>query len=161
MPKDFGISKKTVKNIALYLLLFFAMLAIDIVTKLMVTKYFSVGISVSIIEGVLDFTYVRNPGAAFGIFSNNTIVLAVSSVVILIGIVVATVKFKPKNELVKIAICMICSGAVGNLIDRIRLGYVVDFIDVDFFNFPVFNVADCFVCIGAFMLAMYILIAKD
>lgn len=161
MPKDFGISKKTVKNIALYLLLFFAMLAIDIVTKLMVTKYFSVGISVSIIEGVLDFTYVRNPGAAFGIFSNNTIVLAVFSVVILIGIVVATVKFKPKNELVKIAICMICSGAVGNLIDRIRLGYVVDFIDVDFFNFPVFNVADCFVCIGAFMLAMYILIAKD
>ena len=56
---------------------------------------------------------------------------------------------------------MIGAGAVGNLIDRIRLGYVVDFIDVDFFNFPVFNVADCFVCIGAFMLAMYILIAKD
>ena len=161
MPKDFGISKKTVKNIALYLLLFFAMLAIDIATKIMVTRYFSVGISVSIIEGVLDFTYVRNPGAAFGIFRDNTIVLAVFSVIILIGIAAAMIKFKPKNELVRIAVCMIGAGAVGNLIDRIRLGYVVDFIDVDFFNFPVFNVADCFVCIGAFMLAMYILIAKE
>ncbi|MDY6314503.1 MAG: signal peptidase II [Clostridia bacterium] len=161
MPKNFGINKKTVKSIALYAVLFAAMLAIDLITKLMVIKYFRVGISVSIIDGILDFTYVRNPGAAFGIFKDNTVWLAVLSVVILIGIAAAMIKFKPNGELVKMAVCMISAGAVGNLIDRIRLGYVVDFIDVNFFNFPVFNVADCFVCIGALMLALYMLLAKE
>lgn len=161
MPKNFGINKKTVKSIALYAVLFAAMLAIDLITKLMVIKYFRVGISVSIIDGILDFTYVRNPGAAFGIFKNNTAALAILSIVILAGIAAAMIKFKPKGELVKMAVCMISAGAVGNLIDRIRLGYVVDFIDVNFFNFPVFNVADCFVCIGALMLALYLLLAKE
>lgn len=161
MPKNFGINKKTVKCIILYAVLFAAMLAIDLITKLMVIKYFRVGISVSIIDGILNFTYVRNPGAAFGIFKNSTAILTILSIVILAGIAVAMIKFRPKGELIKIAVCMICAGAVGNLIDRIRFGYVIDFIDVNFFNFPVFNIADCLVCIGAFMLVLYLLLAKE
>lgn len=161
MPEKFRINKKTIKNFVLYGTLFAAMLAIDILTKHMVVSNFRVGLSVTIIDGILDFTYVRNPGAAFGIFRNNTVMLVVISIVILIAIAVAMIKYKHKNELVRISACMISAGAVGNLIDRVRLGYVVDFIDVKFFNFPVFNMADCFVCIGAFMLALYMLMVKE
>lgn len=161
MPKKFGINTKSVKNFLLYAVLFAAMLTIDLFTKFMVLKYFRVGVSVSIIEGFLNFTYVRNSGAAFGIFRDNPIVLAVFSVVIIVGITAAMIKFKPKNELVKMSVCMIFAGAVGNFVDRIRFGYVVDFIDVNLFDFPIFNMADCFVCIGTFMLAMYLLLAKE
>ena len=153
--------KSAVKSALLYLVLFFAMVGIDIMTKDLVVARIPLGRTIPIIEDVIHFTYVRNTGAAFGIFANNTAALTVVSVVILLALLGGLFCAKPKDESVKLAFCMICSGAVGNLIDRISLGYVVDFIDFRLINFAVFNLADCFVCIGAFLLVIYILFHKD
>ena len=153
--------KSAVKSVVLYVMLFAAMLALDIMTKLMVISRFPLGRTVPVIDGVIHFTYVRNTGAAFGMFAENTAVLAVLSVVILGAMAFALIKLKPQDELIRLSVCMIAAGAVGNLIDRIRLGYVVDFIDLRIINFAVFNLADCFVCIGAFLLIIYILFHKE
>ena len=153
--------KSAVKSVILYLVLFFAMLAVDIMTKDMVDTKIPLGRTIPIIEDVVHFTYVRNTGAAFGIFASNTAGLTVVSVIVLLALFCGLVYLKPKDESVKLAFCMICSGAVGNLIDRISLGYVIDFIDFRIINFAVFNLADCFVCIGAFLLIIHILFHKD
>ncbi len=158
----FALPKKSaVKSAILYAVLFAALLAMDITTKSMIVSRYPLGRTVPIIEGVFHFTYVRNTGAAFGIFSDNTVMLTVLAVVVLAGILTAVFVMKPKGEPAKLAVCMICAGAVGNIFDRIRYGYVVDFIDVRIIRFAVFNLADCFVCIGAFVLVMYMLFHKD
>ena len=75
--------------------------------------------------------------------------------------VVYTIKTKNKNKMYLISLCLILSGAVGNLIDRISRGYVVDMIHVLFIDFPVFNVADCCVVTGAVLLCIYVLLKKE
>ena len=153
--------KSAVKSFLLYLILFFAMLAVDVMTKDMVVSKIPLGRSVPIVEGILHFTHVRNTGAAFGIFANSTLILSIVSIIILIGVVISAFYTKPKDEIMKLAVSMICAGAVGNLIDRLSLGYVIDFIDIRLIDFAVFNLADCFVCIGAFLLMVYIIFRKE
>lgn len=153
--------KSSVIAVVLYSVIFLAVLAIDIISKLVITNNFPVGRTVPIIDGVIHLTYVRNTGAAFGIFDNSTIFLTVLSIIIVLIVFGAMVYYKPKDMLIRLSVCLICAGAVGNIIDRIRYGFVVDFIDVRIINFAVFNIADCFICIGVFLLVMYILFHRD
>ncbi len=105
--------------------------------------------------GLFQFRYVENTGAAFSSFSDNTLLLSVVTViVVVIGIVVLMTK-KLKPMFVNVCILLILSGGIGNVIDRIRLGYVVDFIEPLFIDFAVFNFADCCITVGAFMLIGY------
>ena len=107
------------------------------------------------IEGFIGWHYVRNTGAAFSSFSNNTTMLSVfTAVVILIGIVVILTG-KLKDKVHQICAVMIVSGGLGNLIDRVLRGYVTDYIEVQFVNFAVFNFADILITCGAFMLMGY------
>lgn len=101
---------------------------------------------------------MRNTGAAFGSFSQSTTLLSVfTGIVILAGIIlIATKKIKSKFYLT--CAVMIISGGLGNLIDRVIKGYVVDFIDVQFMNFAVFNFADILVTVGAFALMIYVIV---
>ncbi len=135
-------------------------IALDQVTKLWASGSF-VGQTIEIIPGIINFTYAENTGAAFGIFANATWLLAVVSFVLAVVMGVFLIKTrkvygaKKYGKLYVVSLSMIISGAIGNLIDRVLLGYVVDFIQFDFVSFPVFNVADSLVCVGTAMLAVY------
>lgn len=130
-------------------------LVADLVTKhfLFDVEYFN------LIPNVISIaTNGGNTGAAWGIFSGKTLVLAIVSVVFIALLFVFNHFIKNKNTFYCIGFGFIIGGAVGNLIDRLALQYVRDFIFLDFFpSFPVFNVADSFLCVGAVMLSIFIL----
>lgn len=126
----------------------------------LVTKHFLSGIEYqNLIPGVVSIaTNHGNTGAAFGIMQGKTLVLVIVSVIMIIALFVFNFFVKNKNWFYCISFGFIIGGAVGNLIDRIMLQYVRDFIYLDFLpNFPIFNLADSFLCIGAVMFAIFIL----
>lgn len=111
----------------------------------------------SFIDGFIGWEYVRNTGAAFGSFSNNTQLLSVfTGIVIVVGIVVL-LSGRIKSKFCQVCAVLIIAGGLGNLIDRLLLGYVIDYIEVQFVNFAVFNFADILVTCGSFMLMGYMI----
>lgn len=131
----------------------------DQLSKLLVVSFLSREESFEIIKGVFRFTYVENKGAAFGMLGEHRWIFMIFSVVGIAAVLIYLWKFRPQSRLACTALSFIVGGGVGNMIDRIRLGYVIDFID--FCAFPklwmwVFNVADAFVCVGAGMLILYL-----
>jgi len=118
---------------------------IDQLTKFLVTKNLVLSKSIPIISNILHLTYIKNTGAAFGIFQNmNSILIWVTFIVI--GSILFYFDKIADSKLSSVFTAFILSGAIGNLIDRIRLGYVVDFIDFGFW--PAFNIADSAITIG-------------
>ncbi|HWP51879.1 MAG TPA: signal peptidase II [Clostridia bacterium] len=106
--------------------------------------------TMTIIPGVLSFTYVENRGAAFGIFTGQRTLLIILVAAILCGAGWLLFSGKIKGTLDRLCILLIISGGLGNLIDRIRHGFVVDYIDINaLFSYPMFNLADCCVVVGA------------
>ncbi len=99
-------------------------------------------------DGVLHFTYVENRGAAFGMLANHRWVFMVISTVAILALFLYIFIAKPKSRLEIVSLSFIIGGGIGNMIDRIFRGFVVDFIDVTCINFYVFNIADSFVCVG-------------
>lgn len=132
--------------------------AADQVIKFIVERYLQPVGTAEFINGFIGWNYVRNTGAAFGSFSENTTLLSVvTGVVLLVGIIlIATKKIKSKFYLT--CAVMIISGGLGNLIDRVLKGYVVDFIDVQFTDFAVFNFADILVTVGSIALMIYVIV---
>lgn len=110
-----------------------------------------------LIPALLNLQFVKNTGAAFGILSGHPVLLAVISIAILTVLLIYTLKCERRHPVFMIASALIISGALGNLIDRVFRGYVVDFLEFAFVEFPVFNVADCFVVVGAVLLAIQVL----
>lgn len=109
------------------------------------------------INGFIGWSYVRNTGAAFGAFSQSTTLLSiVTGAVILAGLVLIALK-RIKSKFCLTCAVMIISGGLGNLIDRVLKGYVVDFIDVQFTDFAVFNFADILVTCGSIALMIYVI----
>ena len=127
----------------------------------------SLGESEIIIPKVLSFTYVLNDGAAFGILSNQRLFFLLATVAICTIGVVILMRLPEKHILLKLSSGFILGGALGNLVDRVIVGVVRDFIDativetVTGYSFPVFNVADIFVVVGTVLLAIYILFYHD
>lgn len=114
--------------------------------------------SIVLIPGLLKLTYVMNYGAAFGMMSGMRWFLVILTGIILLGLIWALYTNKIEGLWMRLPIAMIVAGGIGNLIDRMRLGYVVDYLDInDFFSFPMFNLADCFVVVGAIILVVYVL----
>jgi signal peptidase II len=135
-------------------------LALDRFTKIWAMYSLSKVSEISIIKNFFSFLYVENRGAAFGIFQDKTIFLTIASIIVMIFIIYYIIKHKPKNKLIKISFSLIISGALGNLIDRIKYRYVVDFISLhykDVYYFPIFNFADVMVVIGTIILIFYLL----
>lgn len=145
----------------MYAILFVILVAIDQVTKYMAIINLKGKNEIVIIDKWLHFTYVENSGAAFGIFQNATILFTILTIIIVFGIM--WYMLKESNNIgifLKFSLVMIMAGAIGNLIDRIRLGYVVDFIYSPLgglYNFPVFNFADIYVTCSAIFLIIYLL----
>lgn len=142
------------------ILLIALLTAFDQLTKYMITSSFELYESKMVIQNILSFTYIRNTGVAWGMFQGKRIIFLVLTAVVLLFCfyIFANIAEQKKYRLLRIALIVLVSGAVGNMIDRIKLGYVVDFFCVEFIDFPIFNVADIFVVvsmIGIFLLIMF------
>lgn len=135
-----------------------ALLAVvlDQVTKILAVKYLMPVDTVPIIKNVLHLTYLENTGAAFGSLKNSRWVFLAVSTFAIIALVFYMFRFKPKNRVLSAGLAFIIGGGIGNMIDRLAKGYVVDFVDFRLINFAVFNVADSFVCVGAALVIIYI-----
>lgn len=133
--------------------------ALDLLSKQLVISGMELDQTIGVIPGILDLHYIRNYGAAFSTMQNKRVFLIVVTVLMMAALCVYAVKMKQKMskaELVSLA--MIVGGGVGNLIDRIFLGYVTDFLDIHLI--PIFNVADCFVTVGCVLLVIAVLTEK-
>lgn len=130
---------------------------IDRITKYLAVSFLKPVDNVNLVPKALSLTYVENKGAAFGIMQNALWFFVIVTVAVLAALTVYVIKKKPESKLFKWSATLVYAGAVGNLIDRIAYGYVVDMIRVHFFDFPVFNFADCCVVVGALLLGIYIL----
>lgn len=133
---------------------------LDRITKMWALKDLAIGRDLIIIKNFFQFSYLENTGAAFGIFRDKTIFLAIITFIIAIGILFYLFKYKPQSLILRLSLAFIISGAIGNLIDRVYYKYVVDFILLhykDVYYFPTFNVADIFVTMGTALLALYVI----
>ena len=129
----------------------------DQLTKLATVTFLDKYESVNIIGEFLRFTHVHNTGGPWSILDGTPYVFIIMTVLIFALGFWYFKKNKPQNLLGKLSLCLIAGGALGNFADRILRGYVVDMIDVNLFDYPVFNVADCFIVIGAVLMCVYIL----
>ena len=132
-----------------------ALTAVDQIIKFFVERDLQPVGEKAFIDGFIGWQYVRNTGAAFGSFSNSTMILTIFTAILLIAGTAALLMGKIKNTFYRVCAVIIIAGGLGNLIDRIFRGFVVDYIEVQFMNFAVFNFADILVTCGAFMIMGY------
>ena len=139
------------------------LLLIDQISKLLVIKFLDINGGIELIKNFFYLTYTHNTGAAFSILTGQRLLLILIAVIILILIFNYIRKNKVEGKLEKIAFSLIIGGSLGNLIDRIIRGYVVDFLDFKIFgyDFPIFNLADTFIVIGVILLLITTLTRKE
>ncbi len=149
-------------------LLFLVLLVSDQYSKMMAVTELSLGETVPVIEGYFNFTLVHNPGAAFGMFSdwedsNRRIALGVVSVLALIVVAWFMFHEAKDDKVAQVALSAIIAGAVGNLIDRFRYDYVIDFLDFYWGNYhwPAFNIADSAITIGVSILVVIMVFHRE
>ena len=129
------------------------------------TKYFAqlylqpVG-TMPFIPGIMELRFVLNDGAAFSSFAGARLFLILFTGIAIAALAVYLFWKKPPKRLERTALVLLIGGGLGNLIDRVRTGVVVDFFATTFVDFAVFNVADCFVCVGAAMLILYVFLEE-
>ncbi len=149
---------KTIINYIIYTSVIVLGVILDQMTKWLAVKFLEPRPTFPLIKGVLHFTFLKNYGAAFGMLSDRRWVFMSISTVAIIALIIFLYMKKAPNLLYALCLSFIISGGIGNMIDRIALGYVVDFIDVRLINFAIFNVADCFVTVGSFGLIILLII---
>jgi signal peptidase II len=138
----------------IYFVIAFAVLLLDQASKWVVIKEMSLGESIPIVENFFYLTSHRNAGAAFGILQNQRWFFIIVTIIVVIGIIYYLLKIKNDKPLMAWSLAFILGGALGNFIDRVRFGEVVDFFDIKlsigafYYDYPIFNVADSFLVIG-------------
>lgn len=143
------------------ILVFSALIAvIDYIIKLLVMNNLKPLGSVEVIPGLFSLKYVENKGAAFGMLSDARWIFIVFTIVIIIALIIIIARKNINNRLFTIAVILIIGGGIGNLIDRIFYGYVVDYLSISFFP-PVCNFADYCITIGAVLMVFYLLFFSE
>lgn len=142
----------------IWLIISALILAADQLVKYIVSACLEVGETAFSVLGIADITYVQNKGAAFSVLAGKTVFLSVISVLFCIAVILFWIKKKPTHPLLCASLSMLLAGAVGNGIDRIFRGFVIDYINLTFMNFPVFNIADIGVTVGAGLFVLYIIL---
>ncbi len=149
-----------IRNLIILISVTLGAVGLDRLTKDLCMKNMELGESIEVLPGVFNLTYIHNRGAAFGSFADSRWVFMIASVVMLAVILVYVLLNRNMPALQTLCLAMILGGGVGNMIDRLALGYVIDFADVKFI--PgwkwIFNVADSFVCVGALLLVVLFII---
>lgn len=144
----------------IYVIIAAILVAADQITKFAIKHFISDGHTVNVINGVVNFIYVENRGAAFGIMQNTRWMLVAMTLFILIALIGYITFTKKRHPLLLSAASLIVAGGVGNLIDRVFFGYVTDFIHTVFMDFPCFNLADICVCVGGALLIIYLFLPE-
>lgn len=139
----------------------FVLLAVDQITKLIVLKTLTSVGTMPVLQNIFHLTYCENRGAAFGILQNKTWIFIIITVAVLVAVIYFMVRMRPKNIWLNLSLILLIGGALGNFVDRIFRGFVIDFLDFRIINFPIFNVADCFVVVGAILLGFYIIFSEQ
>lgn len=139
--------------------LFLSVVVLDQFTKALVMKSMVPGESIPLLQDIFHLTYVLNPGAAFGILSNQRVFLLAMGAALILATAYFYTLLKKSDGCLQLGATMILSGAVANLIDRVQTGYVVDFFD--FRIWPVFNVADIAIVLGMGFMIYAILFRLD
>ncbi|XJS11615.1 signal peptidase II [Aerococcaceae bacterium WGS1372] len=134
---------------------------LDQYIKFLTISNLQVGESASGIIGVIDFFYLQNTGAGWGMFSGRINLLVIVTILAVIYICYLIIKNRDHYLLVRIAYGLVLGGALGNFIDRIRLGYVIDMFRLKFINFPIFNVADISLTLGVILLISVMLFYQN
>ena len=116
--------------------------------------------SITVIENVFSLTYVENTGAAWGMMAGAKWYLILMPIIIIIAVLAFLIIKKLKDPILLWACMLVISGGIGNLIDRIFRGFVVDYLHATFIDFPVFNLADCCITIGAGLLILYVILSE-
>lgn len=138
------------------MLCFFVFVVVfDLVTKYVIESKMELGQETSFIPGFMSFVIVHNEGAAWGMFKGLQVLLIIVTLIFIAVYLWFIFTSKSKSALLGIASGLLLGGCVGNLYDRIGFGYVRDFLNFEFMNFPVFNIADTCLCIGVVLLAIY------
>ena len=155
--------KKSPRDYIIYTAIILGGIIIDQITKALASTHLKPIATLPIIEDIFHFTYRENTGMAFGMLKEHRWVFMLVSSILIIGMGIYLYGMKSENRFYDVSLALILSGGIGNMIDRIFLGYVVDFIDCRFINFAVFNGADSFVCVGAglLMLALILDLIKE
>ena len=142
----------------LWTIIIAATILLDQVTKLLTIEYLELGKRINVIPYLFNFHHIKNTGAAWGMFSENRWIFLVISLIAIIALPIFLYKYRKAPFLFGFSLSLIIGGAVGNMIDRLFApnGGVTDFIEFAFIDFPVFNVADICVCIGAVLIFIYL-----
>lgn len=132
----------------------FVILSLDQLTKFFISAKIQLNDTLPVIKGIFGLSLIHNRGAAFGIFKNQVYIFVITSIVAII-LIYFGLKDNRHNKYYVVSLSLILAGALGNLIDRLRFGYVIDFLN--FYIWPVFNVADSAITVGAILLGWAIL----
>ena len=140
-----------------YALRLAACIAGDQLLKYWVVRHLEIGQSAAFLPGLVRLTRLHNTGAAWGSFSGSTALLTAVTAVLLVAVAWLVLKKVIRHPLGLCAAMLVLGGGIGNMIDRICRGYVVDMFDLEFMSYPIFNLADCFVVVGVILGAVYYL----
>lgn len=162
--KGFRLDKPTLKKMLPYfleLLLLAFIITFDLTMKDYLFKFLSYksGMNMVVIDGFFGLNYSENTGAGFGLFKDGTMALTIVTAIVIACVIGYLIAFRSDSEWLRIPLIMIAGGGIGNLVDRIALGYVRDFFEFLFVDFAIFNIADAFVTVGAIWLVLYLLIS--
>ena len=144
-----------------YLLAIAACIAADQAVKLYVVSHLALHESAPLLPGVVELLYIQNTGGGFSILAGHTWLLTILTAALMAGVAALMVKRVFPHPLAMWSMAAILGGGLGNLIDRVRLGYVVDMFNFQFMDYPVFNVADILVVCGTVCFAAYYLFLYD
>lgn len=131
----------------------------DQVTKIWISRNMELMESIPVIPGIFHITYIQNPASAFGILKFDNIIFITVGLLVILFLILFLSKIAQKSKIVFFSFIFILGGALGNLLDRVRLGSVIDFLD--FRIWPIFNIADSAINIGLFLLIIYFLFHKE
>lgn len=140
----------------IYLLFSGVIIGLDQLMKFWTVENFFIGQEQSLIPNVFSLTYLQNTGGAFSLLEGQRIFFIIISIVAVIVVVYFLHKYLKESKWLTIGLSLFLAGAIGNFIDRFRLGYVVDMFQLDFVRFPIFNIADVALTIGVALIIIYL-----
>ncbi|PNL20877.1 signal peptidase II [Enterococcus faecalis] len=144
--------------LVVYFLISALLVGLDQWSKYLTVQNISLGETKEFIPGFLSLTHLRNTGAAWSLLEGKMIFFYVITVIVSVVIIYLLIKNYKKSIWYSVGLSFVLAGAIGNFIDRVRLGYVVDMLQTDFMNFPIFNVADSTLMVGVICIFIYLIL---